>query len=106
MRFATLYEIPPRAKPAITGTMFFARLKASSISEKVKAATSTPAPKAIIEAITFLGRLTKEASIAPSTKGRLATKPHSRDSRILFPANVPMPIQLYLAANLKEMIAK
>jgi hypothetical protein len=38
-------------------------LKDSSINEKAKAAINTPLPNAIIEAITFFGKLTNNATI-------------------------------------------
>jgi len=54
-------------------------LYASSIKENVKAAMSTPAPKAMIESINgFLG-LTKDARSAPAIKGKLAIKPKAED---------------------------
>jgi hypothetical protein len=57
------------------------RLYASSTKEKVRAAMSTPAPKAMIEAITLFLRLIYEARIAPAIKGMLASKPHRRASK-------------------------
>ena len=56
-----------------------AKLKASSIREKAKAATNTPLPKAIIVAIIFFGRFTKDATIDPISRGILAINPHSKD---------------------------
>jgi hypothetical protein len=53
-------------------------LKASSISEKAKAATNTPLPKAIMVAIIDLGNLANNAIMDPKRRGTLATKPHTR----------------------------
>ena len=75
-----MYDNPPRTKPIITDAIDSERLKASSIKENASAATKTPLPKAIIIAITCLGRLTKEATIEPISKGILAIKPHNRGS--------------------------
>jgi hypothetical protein len=77
-----LYDIPPSVKPKTTGTRSLTRLYASSIKEKVRAAMSTPAPKAMMEAIMLFLRLTKDATTAPAIKGMLATNPHRRESKI------------------------
>jgi hypothetical protein len=80
MRFATLYDTPPRIKPITTGGIDWDRLKASSTRENVNAANKTPLPKAIIVAIIPLGRLTNNATKHPITSGILAINPHKRDS--------------------------
>jgi hypothetical protein len=72
--------MPPSVKPKTTGTRSLTRLYASSIKEKVRAAMSTPAPKAMIEPITLFLRLTKDARAAPAISGKLAIKPQSRES--------------------------
>ena len=80
MRFAALYDIPPRINPIATDGIDCDRLKASSIRENDNAATSTPLPKAIIAAIILFGRLTNNATTDPMISGMLATKPQIRDS--------------------------
>jgi hypothetical protein len=62
-------------------------LYASSIKEKVRVAMSTPAPKAIMEAIMLFLTLTYEARTAPAIKGIPATKPQRRESRIVLVVN-------------------
>jgi hypothetical protein len=84
IRFAILYEIPPRIKPIITGGITFTKLNASSIRENVKAAISTPLPKAITDAIMLLGRLTEIATIEPMRRGILAIKPQITDSNMVW----------------------
>jgi hypothetical protein len=58
-------------------------MHASSIKEKVRAAMSTPAPKAMIEPIILFLRLTKDARAAPAISGKLAMKPQIRESNIV-----------------------
>jgi hypothetical protein len=80
---AILYDNPPSVKPKTTDQRSLTRLYASSIKEKVRVATSTPAPKAMIEAIMLFLMVTYEVRTAPANKGILATKPHRRDSKIV-----------------------
>ncbi len=58
-------------------------MKDSSINKKAKAAINTPLPNAIIEAITFFGKLTYNATIEPISRGTLATKPQIKESKIV-----------------------
>ena len=80
---AILYDNPPSVKPETTGTRSLTRLYASSIKEKVRAATSTPAPNAMIEPIMLFLRLTKVVRTAPAISGKLAMKPQIRESNIV-----------------------
>jgi hypothetical protein len=84
MLYDTLYDIPPRIKPITTGGIDWDRLNASSTRENVNASTKTPLPKAIIAAITPLGRLTNNATTHPITSGILAIKPQIRDSNMVW----------------------
>jgi hypothetical protein len=62
-------------------------LKAYSIGEKAKAATSTPLPKAIMVAIIDLGSLANNATTEPKRRGTLATKPHTKACNTVFVTN-------------------
>jgi hypothetical protein len=59
-------------------------LKAYSIGEKAKAATSTPLPKAIMVAIIDFGSLANNATTEPKRRGILATKPHTKACNTVF----------------------
>jgi hypothetical protein len=69
--------------PITTGGIDCDKLNASSTRENVSAATNTPLPKAIIEAMTLLGRLTNNATIHPIARGMLAINPQRSDSSIV-----------------------
>ena len=53
------------------------------LMKKIKAATNTPLPNAIIVAVIYLGKFTNRATTEPNKSGILATKPQAKESKIV-----------------------
>jgi hypothetical protein len=82
IRFATLYETPPRINPVAVAGSVWVTLNASTNIEKVNVAINTPLPKAIIVVTTLCDKLAKRDSIHPISNGLEAIKPKSNDSNM------------------------
>lgn len=69
-------------KPVAVAGIVWVTLNASTKIEKVKVATNTPLPKAIIVVMTFCDKLVYSEMTQPISSGLAAIKPSTKDSKI------------------------